>query len=147
MDEDDYINPHLCSGEPTINSACESRSICHRYKHHLTLKRIHSNKKVEFLSAFTCQQNNYAFFLPIEPFEDSPLVALSNGMIVRTTGKKQSAGLDIYKIVIPNKRYRPLVFDGSAFYTTDNMTTLEPCDKLDASIINLKGNINERKEV
>lgn len=145
MDEADYVNPHLCSGEPTINSVCESREICHRYKHYSTLKRINANKKVEFLSAFTCQQHNYAFFLPIEPFDDEPFVALDNGMIVRATGKKQSAGLEIYKVIVPTQLSRPLVFDGSAFYTTDNMTSLEPCDKLHASIINLKGTTNATK--
>ena len=143
MDEDDYINPHLCSGEPTIYSACESRSICHRYKHHLTLKRIHSNKKVEFLSAFTCQQNNYAFFLPIEPFEDSPLVALDNNMIIRTTGKRASNGFEVYKIILPvQSQYNPIVFDGTEFYTTESILTLNPLVPLKASIINLKGITN-----
>lgn len=135
MDSNSYVDARLCSGEPTIGNLCPIRDLCHRYKHGLVLKSIHSKKKSNFVSAFVCQNNNDFHFLPIEPFDDTPFVVLDNGMILKNTGKKQKVGMEVFKILIPSKNYRPLVFDGKDFYATDNITTLEPTVKVEAKII------------
>lgn len=129
-------NFQYCHGEPSINNACPNREICRRYAAHKTFMAIQPQPYTRaYTNAYECVKAEfYAMLLPSID-EDKQFVTLSNGFVVRWTGKRQATGLYVYKIIVPIGSYRPLVFDGNTFYTTDNMTTLEPCYPVDAKII------------
>lgn len=124
-----------CNGEPTISNSCPNKLICNHYLDFESSKQLNSNKPIIFLSAFNCKQKDYDSFSQVKSSTNTPLVMLSNGMVIMHNGKHQSIGLKVFKVLYPTS-HRPLVYDGKSFYTTDNMQTIEPCYELvDVTII------------
>ena len=118
-----------CSGEPSIQNSCPNRTVCERHVGYITYKAAGATRPVKFESAFICKENNFNKFVMCEPFDDTKVIVLDNNWIIRATGKRSPLGLAVYKCIVPNRSY-PLVFDGLNYYTTNNLISLEPIDKV-----------------
>lgn len=118
-----------CNGEPSIQNMCPNKHVCERHIGFVTYKSAGATRPVKFESAFICRENNFNKFVMCEPFDDTKVIVLENQWIIRDTGKRSSLGLKVYKRIIPKGNY-PLVSDGLNYYTTNNLITLEPIDKV-----------------
>jgi hypothetical protein len=120
---------NLCNGLETINKPCPNRLICSLFLDFEISKGMKYSINHNYVSGFECSNKDYINFKQFKPTKEVKLIALSNGMIIRERGKHQKADMQVFRVLIPHN-HRAIVYDGTSFFTTDNITTLEPVSEI-----------------